>query len=80
MDKMEVKLNELEAVTGGTGGSAKPLPEKAGCFVYHIVKGDTLGEIAGRCRTTVQFLMQINPEITDKNKIKIGQKILIPKI
>ncbi len=73
---MEKNINltdeELDKVAGGTGAQQYVL--------YTVVKGDTLGEIAGRCRTTVQFLMQINPEITDKNKIKIGQKILIPKI
>ncbi len=73
---MEKKTNltdeELSKIAGGAGAQEYVL--------YTVVKGDTLGEIASRCRTTVQFLMQINPEITDKNKIKIGQKILVPKV
>ena len=78
MDKMEVKLNELEAVTFGTGGSAKPLPEKAGCFVYHIVKGDTLGKLGRRFGTTAEKIKAVNTTIHNINDITAGYYIYIP--
>ena len=42
----ELNLNEMSKVSGGTGGSPTPLPERPGCIVYHIKKGDKLGVIA----------------------------------
>ncbi len=73
---MEKKINltdeDLGKVAGGAGSQEY--------ILYTVVKGDTLSEIAGRYRTTIEFLMQINPQIKDKNKIKIGEQILVPKV
>ena len=38
MENKELNLNEMENVSGGTGGSKYPLPHKDGCDVYRIEK------------------------------------------
>lgn len=44
---------------------------------YVVKKGDTLYSIAKRHGTTVQDLLRINPDISDPNRIWIGQNITI---
>ena len=49
MDNMnELNLDEMNNIVGGAGGSPHPLPDKSGCIVYRIARGDTLGKIARR--------------------------------
>ncbi len=76
----ELNLNELEQVTGGgnEGGYAKKPREKAGCFIYKIASGDTLGKIARRNGTSVSRIMSVNPEIRNQNFIVAGHYIYIP--
>lgn len=75
----EVNMNELEAVSGGAGGSSTPLPPKAGCQVYRIIGNDTLTRIAQRFNTTVDYLMAINKGIIDnKNFIRAGFYMYVP--
>jgi LysM repeat protein len=58
-----------------TGTSSKP-PD----FVkYKIQNGDTLITLANRHKTTVAYLMHINPSIKNPNKIYVGQTINLPK-
>ena len=72
---MEEKINlteeQLSQIAGGAG--------KQEYEVYLIKKGDTLGKIAKTYRTTVDFLMSINPQITNKNRIYAGHTMLVPK-
>lgn len=50
-----------------------------GCSSSVVVQsGDTLGAIASAYGTTVAALLAANPDITDPNQIKIGQRICIP--
>ena len=49
------------------------------CFVYTIVRGDTLSGIASRFGTTVNTLVELN-HIANKNKIIAGHKLLIPQL
>ena len=44
---------------------------------YVVTWGDTLTKIAEKYGTTVEELLRLNPSITDKNKIAVGQKIVI---
>jgi lysozyme len=45
----------------------------------HVVKpGDTLSFIAAKFGVTVDAIMEINPEITNRNFISVGQVIVIP--
>lgn len=47
------------------------------CIVYTIQRGDTLSKIAARYGTTVAILVELN-NITNKNRIYAGHKLLIP--
>ena len=79
MDNKELNMNELEAVTGGKGGSPTPLPHKPGLAVYRIQSGDTLGKIARRFHTSVDFLMEVNSTITNLNDITAGYYMYVPE-
>lgn len=75
----ELKMEDLEQVNGGIGGSAGKLPEKPGCIVYKISRGDTLGKIARRYGTTVDDIMAVNRGIIiSRNDITAGYYIYIP--
>lgn len=45
--------------------------------IYTVVKGDTLSEIAVKYNTTVNALLRLNPNITNRDLIYIGQKIIV---
>ena len=74
----ELNLNQMEEVTGGKGGSATPLTPTAKYDVYKIQSGDNLTRIATRYNTTVQYLFDINPTITNKNDITAGRWMYVP--
>ena len=76
---MELNLNEMKNVSGGAGGSSTPLPPKAGCDVYQIVGNDNLTRIAAWFNTTIDYLMAINPTITNRNFIRAGFYMYVPK-
>lgn len=59
-----------------TPGPTATIP--SGTFPYTVQPGDTLSKIAARYNTTVSAIMQINPQITNPNRIYAGQVILIP--
>jgi hypothetical protein len=46
--------------------------------VYVIKQKDTLSKVANQFGVTLDELLAANPEITDPNKISIGQQIIIP--
>ncbi len=74
----ELNMNQMEEVTGGKGGSPNPLPKKKGFQTHKIVSGETLSGIANKYGTTVNYLMSINPTITNKNDITAGFWIYVP--
>lgn len=47
-------------------------------YTYIVRKGDCLGEIARTFHVSVDDILALNPKITNKNLITVGQKILIP--
>ena len=79
MNSSELNLNEMEEVVGGKGGSPTPLPHKPGLAVYQIQKGDKLGTIARRFHTSVDFLMEVNITITNRNDITAGYYMYVPE-
>ena len=62
--------NDLSQVSGGA--YIGPVYE------YTFKKGDILSKLAIRCGTTVDILMELNPQIIDKNKTYPGKVIKIP--
>ena len=80
MNNIEMNLNEMEAVTGGKGGSPTPLTPTAQYDVHRNKGGETLIRIANRYRTTVNYLMDINPTITNKNDITAGYYMYVPSL
>ena len=47
---------------------------------YIVLPGDTIESIADLCGTTVEAILNINPEITDSDNLYPGQIIRIPDI
>lgn len=79
MSNIELNLNEMETVTGGKGGSPTPLAPTKEFDVYKIEYGTTLTRIANKFKTTIAYLMAINPTITNKNDITAGYYMYVPK-
>ncbi len=50
----------------------------AGTQVYIVQPGDTLKSIARQFGTTTAVLRQLNPEITNPDLIRKGQRIIVP--
>ncbi len=46
---------------------------------YQVLPGDNLSRIAGQFHTTVEALLQANPQITDPNLIVPGETVVIPE-
>ena len=59
---------------GGGGGTNLP----SGTQVYIVQPGDTLKGIAARFGTTAAILRELNPEITNPDLIRVGQRIIVP--
>lgn len=79
-EMMELNLDEMENVTGGRneqGYETKP-KKKAGCKLYQIKRGDTLGKIARANGTTVKEIMRLNPNIKNPNLIGLGYWLYLP--
>jgi LysM repeat protein len=59
--------------------SAEPTPVPVATpQIYTIKSGDALARIARRFGLTLEQLRAANPEIKDPNKIRVGDKIVIP--
>ena len=77
----------VEPALAGTEPVAPPTdfePPPAGTRVHVARAGDTLWKISGiyygkSSRANVQKIVDANPEITDANFIRVGQKIVIPE-
>ena len=65
---------ELNGVSGGNSGAVQEAPYK-----IHIVKpGEALSVIAMKLGMSLKELLKWNPEITNPDRIEIGQEILYP--
>ena len=63
------------ATTTNTGTTTTSIP--AGAEVHVVISGDTLAKIAATHGMTLDSLVSLNPQITNKNLIFVGQKIII---
>lgn len=65
----------IDDETNGESEGEEPIPSTR----VHVVKqGEVLGFIANKYGVTIEAIMAINPEITNRNFIFVGQVILIP--
>jgi len=62
--------------SGTGGGGVTNLPP--GTQFYIVQPGDTLKGIARQFGTTAAVLRQFNPEITNPDQIRVGQRIIVP--
>ena len=62
----------------GARGAKGGAPAVAGPDEYIIKAGDTFAKIARAHGTTIDAMQQVNPGV-DSSKLKIGQKIKMPK-
>jgi len=60
------------------GTPSPTTPPPANGQVYYAQRGDTLRKIASRFSTTVDDLLKVNPQITNRNLIYVGQAVTIP--
>ncbi len=80
----DVKPDEADDEAADT--DAKPSEANSAAIVtdakpdkeYIVVKGDTLSRIASRLGYSLKELMDANPQIGNKNRINIGDKIFLP--
>ena len=63
-------------VPSGSGVPSTPPPVSG--QVYTVQRGDTLRKIADRLNTTVDAILQVNPQICNPNLIYAGQVINLP--
>ena len=71
------KLNNLSSNTLTIGQTLLIPSPKEEYFIYTVVKGDTLYQIAKKNNTTIDEIKKLNNLTT--NTLKIGQKIKIPR-
>jgi len=63
------------AITAAPSPTATPLPTPQ---VYVVAKGDTMSRIAKQFGVTIDEILAVNPQITNPDKIAIGDEITIP--
>lgn len=68
-DGFILKESELQSVIGGVYVGP--------CITYVVVKGDNLTKIARKFGTDIDTLVTLN-KIKDRNRIYIGQVLMIP--
>ena len=78
VEKVIPQAKKIESVQKATKKTKK---EKSDSSIkkYNIQQGDNLYDIARENLLNVDQLMKANPNITNPNKIKIGQKINVPQ-
>ncbi len=62
-------------ITAPPSPTATPLPTPE---VYVVAKGDTMSRIAKQFGVTIDEILAVNPQITNPDKITIGDEITIP--
>ena len=62
----------VEQVNTALNSSTTPVPQKA--IIHNVVKGDTLSKISKKYGVTLATILSLNPQITNPNKIYVGQK------
>jgi peptidoglycan endopeptidase LytE len=71
-------IYEGQRLTIYSVGQNPPPPPPPPGDVYYAQRGDTLRKIAAKFGTTVNVLIQLNPQIPNPNIIYVGQAINVP--
>ena len=72
-------ITVASATSGGPSATAEfQVTAVTSTGLYMVQAGDTLGGVASRFGTTLFGLLRANPDITDPNRIAVGQQIYIP--
>lgn len=58
--------------------SSAQKPQEKPSNIYKVKLGDNLSKIAKKANTTVEKILQLNPEIKNPNVIFVGQEIKLP--
>lgn len=67
-----IRVGQVIIIPGAT------LPNNPTTNYYYVQRGDTLKGIARKFNTTVDELLRLNPQITDPNLIRAGQRLVVP--
>lgn len=68
------------ALLSPLGGAPRPAHAQGPCGdTYTVLPGDTLGDIAELCETTVTAILELNPEIEDPTRLRAGSLLRIPQ-
>lgn len=79
LGNLRAGITKLEEAAKAPARSSKGgAPAVAGPDEYIIKAGDTFAKIARAQGTTIDAMQQVNPGV-DSSKLKIGQKIKLPK-
>ena len=72
-----LQIDVVSAATDAAPATTAPAPKaiKADDQVYIIANGDMLWKVAQKRNLTLEQLLALNPQITNSNRIYIGQKI-----
>jgi membrane-bound lytic murein transglycosylase D len=65
------------AATNSVASIVDFVPDQDETQIYKVRRGDNLGAIARRFRTTVAYLRELN-DFSRKKTIRVGQKIIVP--
>ncbi len=76
--KTTTQVKEKKTVPDTKGAPKTSTIDPGAGVDYTVKKGDTLTSIAKKYGTTVQALLEANPQIKNPNLIKVGQVIKIP--
>jgi N-acetylmuramoyl-L-alanine amidase len=68
----------LTVPSGGSSVPPAPGPVPGSGQAYTVQRGDTLRKIAARANTSVDAILQLNPQIWNANVIYVGQIIVLP--
>jgi LysM repeat protein len=72
------ELEQQVVVPMVASGGETALAQPQAATVYTVRQGDTLRKIAARFGVTIAAILRANPQITNPDRIYIGQRITIP--
>lgn len=81
LDRLSAQIAKIVASSGGSGGARRQNARRAGSdtgYEHTVQSGETLSEIATAYGVSVKTILD-NNNMTDPNKLRVGQKLFIPE-